>query len=135
MYVFWKSLHQPEYQIIKKGFSAGLSKRQISNIFIQQDILAKVNISPQEAIDQYHGIKKGGIVASFYDDCSKIPDPSELNVHDMNCFLGKQNKAEAYYSRGHHYNCDTIYISQNYFRLPRQTIRENSNLIILFPQD
>ena len=32
-------------------------------------------------------------------------------------------------------NCDTLYISQNYFRLPRQTIRENSNFIILFPQD
>ena len=52
-----------------------------------------------------------------------------------NCFLGKQNKAEAYYTRGRHHNCDTFYISQNYFRLPRQTIRENANLIILFPQD
>ena len=32
-------------------------------------------------------------------------------------------------------NCDTLYIGQNYFRLPRHTIRENSNFIILFPQD
>ena len=38
-------------------------------------------------------------------------------------------------TRGRHNNCDTIYISQNYFRLPRQTIRENANFIILFPQD
>ena len=141
LYVFGKSLHQPEYQIIKKGFTAGLSKQQISNIFIQQDILSEANISPQQAIDQYDGFKEGGAVASFYDGCSEIPDPSELNAHDKNllilddCFLGKQNKAEAYYSRGRHNNCDTIYISQNYFRLPRQTIRENSNLIILFPQD
>ena len=29
----------------------------------------------------------------------------------------------------------TIYIAQNYFRLPRHTIRENSNIIIPFPQD
>ena len=28
-----------------------------------------------------------------------------------------------------------IYITQNYFRLPRHTIRENSNFNILFPQD
>ena len=48
---------------------------------------------------------------------------------------GKQNKAEAYYTRGRHNNCDTIYIAQNYFRLPRHTIRENSNFIILYPQD
>ena len=52
-----------------------------------------------------------------------------------NCFLGKQNKAESYYTRGRHSNCDTIYISQNYFELPRQTVRENSNIIVLFPQD
>ena len=32
-------------------------------------------------------------------------------------------------------NCDTLYIAQNYFRLPRHTIRENSNFIILFRQD
>ena len=65
LYVFGKSLHQPEYQIIKKGFTAGLSKQQISNIFIQQDILSEANISPQQAIDQYDGFKEGGIVASF----------------------------------------------------------------------
>ena len=51
------------------------------------------------------------------------------------CFLGKQNKAESYYSRGRHSNCDTFYISQSYFRLPRHSILENGNFIILFPQD
>ena len=28
-----------------------------------------------------------------------------------------------------------FYLSQNYFKLPRQTIRENANFICLFPQD
>ena len=70
-----------------------------------------------------------------------IPDPSELDVVEKNllilddCFLGPQNKAEAYYTRGRHNNCDSFYISQNYFRLPRQTIRENTNFIIPFPHD
>ena len=70
-----------------------------------------------------------------------IPDPSELDVIDKkflildDCFLGPQNKAEAYYTRGRHNNCDTFYISQNYIRLPRQTIRGDTNFIILFPQD
>ena len=141
LYVFGKSLHQPEYKIIRKGFEEGLSKRQVSNLFTQQDVLSKANFSPLEAIEEYDGIKEGGIIANFYDDCTALPDPTELNAAEKNllilddCFLGRQNKAEAYYSRGRHNNCDTIYISQNYFRLPRQTIRENSNLIILFPQD
>ena len=70
-----------------------------------------------------------------------IPDPTELSVDEKNllilddCFLGPQNKAEAYYTRGRQNNCDTFYISQSYFRLPRHTIRENSNFIVLFPQD
>ena len=141
LYVFGKSLHQLEYKILRSGFESGLSKEQISNIFTQQDVLKRYNLPPLQVIDQYNGIKDGGIVASFYDSCDQIPDPRDLNSNDKNllilddCFLGKQNKAEAYYTRGRHNNCDTWYISQNYFRLPRQTIRENSNFIILFPQD
>jgi hypothetical protein len=49
--------------------------------------------------------------------------------------LEKQNKCESYYIRGRHSNVDCFYLSQNYFKLPRQTIRENANFICLFPQD
>ena len=49
--------------------------------------------------------------------------------------LEKQNKCECYYIRERHSNVDCIYLSQNYFKLPRQTIRENANFICLFPQD
>ena len=50
------------------------------------------------------------------------------------CILEKQ-KTQSYYTRGRHSSCDCFYISQNYFKLDRQTIRENSNFIILFPQN
>ena len=95
--------------------------------------------SPLIAIENYSGVRNGEIRADFYDDCQNIPDPSALDPTQKNllqlddCFLGKQNKAEAYYTRGRHSNCDTIYNVQNYFRLPRHTIRENSNFI--FPKD
>ena len=49
--------------------------------------------------------------------------------------LEKQNTCESYYVRGRHSNVDCFYLAQNYFKLPRQTIRENANLICLFPQD
>ena len=42
---------------------------------------------------------------------------------------------ESYYVRGRHSNVDCFYLAQNYFKLPRQTIRENANFICLFPQD
>ena len=97
--------------------------------------------TPLTAIDTFSGARDGKIKADFYDDCQDIPDPSTLNPMKKNllllddCFLGKQNKAEAYYTRGRRNNCDTIYIAQNYFRLPRHTVRENSNFVILFSQD
>ena len=49
--------------------------------------------------------------------------------------LEKQTKCECYYIRERNSNVDCFYLSQNYFKLPRQTIRENANLICRFPQD
>ena len=49
--------------------------------------------------------------------------------------LERQNKYECYYIRGRHSNVDCFYLPQNYFKLPRQTIRENANFICFFPQD
>ena len=49
--------------------------------------------------------------------------------------LEKQNTCESYYVRGRHSNVDCLCLAQNYFKLPRQTIRENVNVMCLFPQD
>lgn len=144
LYVFGNSLHQQVYKILKKGYESGLSKEQISNLFANQLVLKKNKLTPLSAIDEYikqHGIQRIKIKTHFYSSADSIPDPAQLNETDKNllilddCFLGPQNKAEAYYTRGRHNNCDVIYITQNYFRLPRHTIRENANFIILFPQD
>ena len=47
LYLFANTLHQQEYQVMKKGFNSGLSKQQISNIFRNQNgnIAAKVRES------------------------------------------------------------------------------------------
>lgn len=134
--VYGNSLHQPEYEIIKKGFETKLGKQQILNIFQNQKIM-----EPLKAIENYNGVKDGGITAEFYENCELIPDPKTLDPKLKNllilddCYLGKQSKAQTYYTRGRHSNCDCLYISQNYFALPRNSIRENCNLIILFPQN
>ena len=126
--------------MLQKGFEAGLCKQQISNVFANQEALRVANVSPLIAIDAFSGARNGKIKADFYDDYQNIPDPSALDHMQKNllllddCFLGKQNKAEACNTRGRH-NCDTMYIAQKYFRLPRHTVRENLNSIILFPQD
>ena len=64
--------------MLQKGFEADLSKQQISNVFANQESLRVENISPLTAIDTFSGARNGKIKAG----------------------LGKQNKAEAYYTRG-----------------------------------
>jgi hypothetical protein len=138
LYIFGKSLHQPEYQVLIKALNKNIPKKDI------------VKLIKQKRTDDIYinyvgeGIKnknKSKLIVETYDDSSNIPDPSELNSKHKNLIifddimLEKQNKCEAYYTRGRHNNVDCFYISQNYTKLPRQTIRENSNLFLLFPQD
>ena len=119
------SLHQPEYRIMKMGFDKGLSKTQVGGIFKIQDEYIEDGGDAEWFIDQYDGVCKGGVGASFLDNVAMIPDPKEHDIKRKNLFvlddvmLGPQNKAEAYYTRGRHNNEDVIYITQNYFRLPR----------------
>ena len=121
-----------------------MSKQQISNVFNSQEALG--DIPPLIVIEKYSGARNGKIRADFYDDCQNIPDPSALDPAQKNvlllddCFLGKQNKAEAYYTRGRHNNvrydihCSKLFpiISTNN---SRKFKRYYSNVIILFPQD
>ena len=78
---------------------------------------------------------------NFYQSAEDVPDPRELSPEKKNLMafndlsLEKQNTCETYYVRGRHSKVDCFYLAQNYFTLPRQTIRENANFVCLFPQD
>ena len=50
--------------------------------------------------------------------------------------LGAKNSSqiEEFFTRGRHEDLDVYYISQSYFGLPRQSIRNNSDRLILFKQ-
>ena len=50
--------------------------------------------------------------------------------------LGARNssKIDEFFTRGRHEDLDVYYISQSYFALPRQSIRNNSDILILFKQ-
>ena len=84
---------------------------------------------------------KSDIECKFYVTPSDVLDPKELSSDKKNVMvfgellLERQNKCEAYYTRGRHSNVDCFYLVQKYFGLPRQTIRENTNFICPFRQD
>ena len=80
---------------------------------------------------------KSDVECNFYQSSEDVPDPSKFRKNNQMVFdellLEKQNTCELYYERGRHSNVNCFYLAQNYFKLPRQTIRENANFICLFP--
>lgn len=141
--IFGKSLFQPEYRILKKAFEEKLPKEAIIQLFNNQEEIMSLDASPETIVEEMSkNLRyKSDIKCSFYETSEDVPDPRELNPNNKNLMifddllLEKQNKCESYYIRGRHSNVDCFYLSQNYFKLPRQTIRENANFIVLFPQD
>ena len=117
----------------------------IMNIFENRDEILWEQISPNELINEMaknrKTLSKEKIECNFYKSADNVPHPKKISSEHKNLMifddllLQKQNKCEAYYVRGRHSNCDRLYLSRNYFKLPHQTIGENANFFCLFPQD
>ena len=124
---------------MKSAFEKGLSKSQIQVLF-EHKKLVNEHGGPIRVIENYDGQCKGKITTSFFDDYNEIPDPSTLDdkVKHMilfdDCMNGNQAKIGSYFCRGRHNNVNCFYITQSYFRIPRQEIRLNMNFLILFRQ-
>ena len=142
-YVFGRSLFQPEYRILKKAFEENLPKEFILRLFDMREEIQNKQAPPSIVLQELAKSvkKKSDIECNFFETASDLPDPRDLNPEDKNLMifddllLEKQNKCEDYYVRGRHSNVDCFYLTQNYFQLPRRTIRTNSNFICIFPQN
>ena len=143
LYVFGKSLFQPEHRILKKALEEKLPKESILRLFRNRDEIQRLNVCPSFIIEKMaeDNRQKSDVHSEFYESSEDVSDPRNLSPTDKNLMifddlmLEKQNKCEMYYIRGRHSNVDCFYLSQNYFKLPRQTIRENANFIVLFQQN
>jgi hypothetical protein len=74
----------------------------------------------------------------YFANTASAPDPNDIDPGMKNLFIfddiateKNQNPPASSYTSERHNNCSSIYLSQNYHILPRQTIRTNSNLLIL----
>lgn len=134
LYIYSNSLHQPEYRLLKNAFRKGYDKKDVKNLLINStgDIDKFLQNIPAKSY-------KVVINTNMYDPTQLIPDPRDVNPKRKSLFVfddimteKNQIPASNYYTRGRHNSCSCIYISQNYHKLPRQTIRTNSNFLILF---
>jgi len=83
--------------------------------------------------------KPSTLEAEFHNNSDMIPDPADLNKSIRNLMIfddimtdKSQDPAANYFTRGRSANCDCIYLSQNYTKLPLHTVRSNSSIMIFF---
>lgn len=72
-------------------------------------------------------------------DNDHVIDPSDAQSNSVIIFddvaCEKQDKIRNYFCMGRHNGVDCFYLSQTYSKIPKQLIRDNANVIILFKQD
>ena len=115
LFVFGKSLFQPEYKILRTAFAEGLPKEYILRLFNMRNEIQNSQIPPSLVVKEWVSSlnKESDIKSYFFESASDVPDPRELNSEDKNLMifddllLEKQNKTESYYVRGRHSNVDS----------------------------
>ena len=80
-----------------------------------------------------------GIGYHVYSDNTEIVRPSDAEPDSIFVFddvaCDKQNAMRDYFSMGRHSSIDSFYLCQTYSRIPKQLIRDNTNLVVVFKQD
>ena len=85
LYVFARTLYQPQYQILRTGMENRLSKEDIIQLLNSQQLIKCHETSIDDVAkglridNDENGIVPSNIEAEFYDTGDNIPDPSELD--------------------------------------------------------
>jgi len=110
--VFGKSLFQAEYRILKKALKEQVPKEAIIRVFDHQDEIMQRSLSPIQLLEEMakNQTGKSDTECKFYESASDVLDPKELSSDMKNLMvfddllLERQNRCEAYYTRGRHGN-------------------------------
>lgn len=74
-----------------------------------------------------------------YSESDNIITPQEAKPNSVFIFddvsTEKQTTMRDFFCMGRHNNIDSFYLCQTYSKVPKQLIRDNANLLILFKQD
>lgn len=74
-----------------------------------------------------------------YNENEQVVAPSDAEPNSIIIFddvaCEQQNNIRSYFAMGRHNNIDCFYLCQTYSRIPKQLVRDNANLLLLFRQD
>ena len=133
--------YQKEYQIFINGLKKGLTLGHIESIFQNQDEID----NPEELIDEISAVvnNKEPICVHVYKDPEQLPEPEDLvkimkkeNKKTLliidDCMKKKQTTLQSYFLYGRPLGINTVYLTQAYFTVDKDTIRNNCQIIIVF---
>ena len=133
IYIFSPSLHQDLYQRLIKCFNIYIPIHIISNILNEEDLDLVI-----EDIVINKDFEKSNIEIEIYESIEELKFPQEYNdrgiiiLDDLNEKEMNDPRAQAMFKRSRHKNLSIFIISQDYYELPKKTIRANGNIYHIF---
>ena len=133
IYIYSPSLHQDLYQNLIKCFSNYIPIHIIPNILNEEDI----DIVIEEVINN-KDYEKSDTEIETYDNIEELRYPQEYEnnsiiiLDDLNEKEINNDKIQAMFKRGRHNNLSIFIISQDFYELPKRTIRANGNIYHIF---
>lgn len=84
-------------------------------------------------------LEESGIGYFSYTDNESVIDPSEAEPDSVMIFddiaCEKHDNIRKYFTMGRHRGVDSFYLGQTYSRIPKQLVRDNANVLVVFKQD
>ena len=144
--IFSSTTEQLEYQLIYHGFKNNLTKEDIIKIFKHSEDLDDFSIegicyglrreySDSSCITCQLSSSENEILhpndIPTIRDCDGTTVKTLMVFDDLVCVTNQSLMAE-YFVLGRHYNINTIYLTQSLIKVPKNGIRDNINMLILF---
>ena len=137
MYIYSPSLHQDLYQKLNKCFSKYLPINIIPSILNEQDIDVVI-----DEIVNNKDFEKSDIEIETLESIEELKFPQEYSdggfiiLDDLNEKEMNDHRVQAMFKRSRHNNLSIFIISQDYYEIPKRTIRGKGNVYhILKPKN
>ena len=133
MYIYSPSLRQDLYQKITKCLSSYVPIHTIPNILNEEDI----DIVIEEIVNN-KDFEKSDTEIETYESIEELKFPQEYDdggiiiLDDLNEKEMNDPRVQAMFKRSRHINLSIFIISQDYYELPKKTIRANGNIYHIF---
>ena len=133
IYIYSPSLHQDLYQKLNKCFSNYIPIHIIPNILNEEDI----DIVIEEIIIN-EDFEKSDTEIETYESIEELKFPQEYDdagiiiLEDLNEKEMNDPRIQAMFKRSRHNNLSIFIISQDYYELPKRTIRTIGNIYHIF---